>query len=228
MVAAYLGHTGVRGKFVYVYRVRSSRWCVAMEQYPCGIEFIRHYAMDAEYVDTPGRKVVSKAWKAALLEQAIVMATQARDLRKPNSFGLQQLPERSVFELYRLLHLFRASDATLPHDKVYGLLGIVEGAEDVGLDLDYSLPFKVVYANLVKHHVQKYTVLDVLEYPNTLGISLGAYLPGSQIGVSKMGEICYPRALARMASVFSMQAVHLNPRSSFLLIAEPFLFKASY
>ncbi|MCJ1246124.1 hypothetical protein MMC30_003329 [Trapelia coarctata] len=150
------------------------------------LAFVRHYATDPEYAHSPVRTLISRVWEAAQPAHAIFRATQARDLRMPHSFDIQQPPpERSALELYRLLDQFRSFDATLPHDKVYGLLGLAEGAEDVELDPDYSLPFAIMYGNLVKHRVRKYKVLDVLGYANgimNLANGVPSWIPDWRFG----------------------------------------------
>lgn len=74
------------------------------------------------------------------------------------------LGQRSVFTLELLLCHFRIAQATLPHDKVYGLLGIAADAEEVKIDVDYSLPFQLIFGQIAKYYIQKSNTLDMLGY----------------------------------------------------------------
>ena len=68
-------------------------------------------------------------------------------------------------ELLDLLQKFRPWKASVPHDKVFALLGLSkEGADAPLLRPDYKVSVEVVFRRVVQHMIERYKSLAVLTY----------------------------------------------------------------
>ena len=191
--------------------------------------FVRHYAIDPEYAHNPARTLISRAWIGAQPAHPIFRATLSLGCQIGILDLQQPPPERSVLELYGLFDQFRSSGTTSPHDRVYGLLGLAEGIEDVDLHPDYSLPVKIMYANLVKQHVlKKYKVLDVLGYSNgIMDIANGIPLGVPDWCFENYLDMIFNSLDSDGKGVFKASGIS-RPELGFRPIADRCLFRASY
>ncbi|KAI9164093.1 Heterokaryon incompatibility protein [Paramyrothecium foliicola] len=68
---------------------------------------------------------------------------------------IQKLREErytSAQRLENLIETFREAQCTEKRDKIYGFLGMVNDGSDMEIDVDYSIPFHRLYANLIRFH----------------------------------------------------------------------------
>ncbi|RYP59326.1 hypothetical protein DL769_008590 [Monosporascus sp. CRB-8-3] len=75
-----------------------------------------------------------------------------------------EIRNNQEISLEQLLFRYRDFDFTLPSDKIYGLLGLVDDSELVRLNLevDYSIPALILYRRLAIEFLRIYRNLDIL------------------------------------------------------------------
>ncbi|KAI1271639.1 HET-domain-containing protein [Xylaria sp. FL0933] len=61
--------------------------------------------------------------------------------------------EQTTASLLRLLFYTTGSDSSDPRDRVFGLMNLVSGDSDLGVDVDYNLTCAAVYTQLARHQI---------------------------------------------------------------------------
>ncbi|MCJ1406586.1 hypothetical protein MMC19_000652 [Ptychographa xylographoides] len=146
------------------------------------MSIIRYLATQPEYAATPGRKSMEKVYTTIKSAQELNVIREARRLHADSRRYNVELHtgQNSLLALRCLLPWFRATKATLPHDKIYSLLGVADNVEGTALEPDYSLPFETVFGQVVQSDITKYGNLDILSqscFPNNTEKNVPSWMP---------------------------------------------------
>ena len=93
---------------------------------------------------------------------------------------MQRKPNSNASTLLQLLQDSRASEATDPRDKIYGILGLCwDFSSDSELVPDYNLSVREVYTSVVKAYIEKYNNLDIFGHCGYTGdgLDLPSWVP---------------------------------------------------
>ncbi|KAF5668379.1 heterokaryon incompatibility protein [Fusarium heterosporum] len=107
-------------------------------------------------------------WKMGLFSsrnnRASHMAIQM-DIQRDSYWGKGgERDEDGGVTLDQLLTILRASDCSEARDKVFGILGMVDGRHKQAISVDYSIPLPEVYGSVTRYEIASSRTLDALRF----------------------------------------------------------------
>ncbi|KAI0456770.1 HET-domain-containing protein [Xylaria acuta] len=75
---------------------------------------------------------------------------------------IKSVIEDSTASLFRLLFYTTGSDSSDPRDRIFGLMNLVSGDSDLGVNVDYNMTCEALYTQLARHQITRHKRLEFL------------------------------------------------------------------
>ncbi|KAI1424889.1 HET-domain-containing protein [Xylaria sp. FL1777] len=94
-----------------------------------------------------------------------------KGFRQIIGISIQSALKQANTSLFQLLFHTTGSDSSDPRDRIFGLMNLVSGDSDLGVDIDYNMTCEVLYTQLAKHQIIQHKRLQFL---SMAGLSLSS------------------------------------------------------